>query len=76
MRYLRRMRMVQWGLNTMSSILNSMGQDYEQIQYFIETNDKLKINLVLDVLSYLDTRELKLVKQLIDVRIAVLKGDK
>ena len=68
--------MVQWGLNTMSSILNSMGQDYEQIQYFIETNDKLKINLVLDVLSYLDTRELKLVKQLIDVRIAVLKGDK
>ena len=56
------------------SILN-MYQDYEQVQYLLETNDKLKINLVLDVLSYLDASELKLVKSLIDIRIAVLKGD-
>lgn len=44
----------------------------EQVQYSLETNDELKINLVLDTLSHFNHRELVIVKDLIHMRIKVL----
>jgi len=68
MPYLLRVRVLQWGLK--------MNQWREQVQYLLETNDEVKINIVLDVLSHLDHRELMLVKDLINMRIKLLLEEK
>jgi len=68
MPYLLRVRVLQWGLK--------MNQWREQVQYLLETNDEVKINIVLDVLSHFDHRELMLVKDLINMRIKLLLEEK
>ena len=52
---------------------NPLGwQSREQVQYSLETNDELKINLVLDTLSHFNHRELVIVCDLIRMRMKVM----